>query len=84
MAGIFSAIGSTLNIVTTIATSLDRTVTRTDKLIGNGFDSIDLIVDNAMEDFATDNIVANAKRKIRIAEANAEATTILASLAKKK
>ena len=85
--GPFKAIGMLLGIIAPVAQALHETahtgndiVMGTRKQVGNAFTAIDTIVDNALLDFATDNIVADAKRSIRVAEAKAEAKIIMATL----
>ena len=85
--GPFKAIGLLLGIIAPVAQALHETahtgndiVMGTRRQVNNGFKAIDTIVDNALLDFATDNIVADAKRTIRIAEAKAEAKVIIATL----
>ena len=78
--GPFKAIGVALNTVGTTVGAVDNVVSQTDSLLSKGFSAINSIVDNGLADLETDNIVEDAKRQVRIAKANAEAATILATL----
>lgn len=85
--GPFKAIGMLLGVIAPIASACHRTATGLEATVDgvfnqvdNAFEAIDLVVDNAMLDFANDNIVADAKRTVARATAEAEAKAIIASL----
>lgn len=88
--GPFKAIGMLLGTIAPIAGAMHRTATGLEStvdssfgLVDKGFQAVDLIVDNSLLDFANDNIVADAKRKVAKATAEAEAKAIIASLTAK-
>lgn len=85
--GPFKAIGLLFGVIAPLAATANRTATGVESLVDNtfglvdsGFKAVDLIVDNALLDFANDNIVADAKRKVAKATAEAEAKAIIAGL----
>ena len=80
--GPFKAIGTTLSTVGTVVGAVDNIIVNTDSLISKGFDAINVLVDNGLADLNTDNIVEDAHRQVRVAEAKAEAAKILATLKK--
>jgi hypothetical protein len=77
---IFGMVGGTVNLVNTIVTSVDDSASRTAGIIGKGFDTLDLVVDNAVLDFANDTLVADANRRVAKRTAEIEADVIIASL----
>ena len=88
--GPFKAIGMLLGTIAPVAAAIHRTATGAESFVDNsfnlvdsGFKAVDLIVDNALLDFANDNIVADAKRKVAKATAEAEAKAIIAGLTAK-
>ena len=76
----FGMIGNVVNLGNTVISSVDRSATRIAMDLDKGFDAVDLVIDNAMLDFANDNLVADAKRRIRAQTAQAEADVIIAGL----
>lgn len=85
--GPFKAIGMLLGTIAPVASAIHRGATGIESFVDNsfnlvddGFEAIDLLVDNALLDFANDNIVQDAKRKVATATAQAEAKAIIASL----
>lgn len=79
---VFGMIGNVVNLGNTVISTADRSATRLSNQVDKGFDALDLVIDSAVEEFATDNLVADAKRKVRLSEAQAEADIIIADLAK--
>ena len=84
MAGLFATIGKALNTVGTLVEAVDNTVSNTSNLIDKGFVGINIPLDNMLADLSCDSIVDDAKRDIRIANAQAEALTIREALNKPK
>ena len=89
--GPFKAVGLALNTVGTAAIVVDTSVREGGNAISNTLKGVNTVVDASrtalelttagmLEDLRTDNIVEDAYRKVRIAEANAEAARILATL----
>lgn len=78
--GPFKALGKVFNTVGTVIDSADSMVTRTSKLIDDGFDMADSAISGVKADLATDTIVANAQRQVREKEAQAQAKTIIDGL----
>ena len=78
--GPLKAIGVTLGTVTTVVTAVDNVVGQTSNLIDKSFEALNIPIDGGLEDLRTDEIVASAHRKVRVAKANAEAAAILAEL----
>jgi len=66
-------LGRVFNTVGTVVTAVDNTVTRTSGLVDKGFDAMDTLATGALDDLKADNIVEDARRRQRIAKANAEA-----------
>ena len=89
--GPFKAVGLALNTVGTAAVVLDKSVKESgeaisttlqsvNSLISAGREALELTTAGALEDLRTDNIVEDAHRRVRVAQANAEAARILATL----
>ena len=85
--GPFKAIGLLLGTIAPVAGAIHRAAEGAESFVDNSFDlvdkgfqAIDLLVDNAMLDFANDNIVADAKRSVATATARAEAKAIIDGL----
>jgi len=80
--GPFAMLGKIFNTAGTTVDAIDKTVTRTTKLLDDTFDMADYAMDDVKADMATDRLVSDAKRKARVAEAKAEADAIIASIKK--
>ena len=78
--GPFQALGRLFGMAGTLIETTDNVITRSAKMIDTGFDAIEIPMDNMLEDLKCDSIVDNAKRRVRIANANAEAEIIEAEL----
>ena len=72
----FGAIGGSVNFVNTVVGSLDDSAQRTASIISKGFDMADTIVDNSLANFANENLVEDAQRRIDRAQAEARAKEI--------
>jgi prophage DNA circulation protein len=85
--GPLKAIGLLLGTITPMVSAIHRTATGIESAVDgtfnqvdNAFEALDLVVDNAMLDFANDNIVADAKRLVARKTAEAEAKVIIDGL----
>ena len=89
--GPFKAMGVALNTVGSAAIVLDHTVKSGGSVVINTLDSVNMVMEKGnealelalagpIEDMKTDEIVASAERKVRVAQATAEAAKILAQL----
>ena len=78
--GPFKAAGAVFNTIGTMVGTVDNTVSRSSNLIDKGFDALDMAIHGGLEDLATDNIVEDAERRVRRAEAQKKADEIIAKL----
>ena len=78
--GPLKMLGMVFNTVGTVINVADNTVTRTSNLINDGFDMLDTAVAGAKQDFATDQIVDDATRKVAVKRAQAKSTLLIAKL----
>ena len=87
----FKAVGLVLNTVGTSAGVIDETIrtggevitqglTGVNMVMSQGVAALDIVLKGAVEDLKTDNIVEDAHRKVRVAEAETEAKRILDQL----
>lgn len=82
--GPFQAIGRLFGMAGTLIDTTDNVISRSAKMINTGFDAIEIPMDNMLEDLKCDSIVDDARRRVRIANAHAEAETIEAELGQTK
>lgn len=89
--GPFKAVGLLLNTVGTAAGVLDTSVQEGGQAISStlqgvntvmsgGKEALDIITRGAIEDLKTDQIIEDAERQVRIAQARAEAARIVATI----
>ena len=78
--GPFQLFGSIFRTIGETSRAAEITVARTTNIIEQSFDMADLAMDDVKQDLATDRVVEEAKRKVRRAEAEAEAKSIIAAL----
>ena len=79
---IFGLVGTAVNVCSTALGTIDKTVYNFDKQLDKGFQMANIASEGMLLDFANDEIVAGARRRVSTATANAEADTIIASLTK--
>jgi hypothetical protein len=78
--GPFQTMGSIFKTIGETARAAEVTVTRTTNIIEQSFDMADYAMNDVKEELETDRIIENAKRKVKRAEAEAEAAKIIAAL----
>ena len=78
--GPMKLMGTVFGVVGTSVQAVEKVVINSDELIGTGFEAIHLAVNGGMEDLKTDQIVDDAKRRVRRVTAQTEADAIIAEL----
>ena len=79
---LFGLVGVAVNVTATALGTVDKTVYNFDKQLDKGFQMANIASEGMLLDFANDEIVNSAKRRVSTATANAEADAIIASLSK--
>lgn len=77
---LFGMIGTAINAGNKVILTADKGIDIIYTNVGKGGDAIDIVVNGALADFANDELVNDAKRKIKRVTAEAEAKAITDSL----
>ena len=82
MGRVFGLIGVSVNVASTALNAVDRTTTNLSRQLDRGFHAVDIASEGMINDLLTDELVADANRRIRKIEAEAEVESILSALSK--